>query len=497
MAKISVEKFVETVERSKLVEPDQLSGALADIRSRATPAESEDADFFAAALIAAGLLTRWQSDNLLKGKHRGFFLGKYKLLGHLGTGGMSSVYLAQHVLMNRRVAIKVLPKARVNDSSYLARFQLEAQAAARLDNSNIVRVYDVDSQVDEDGATTHYIVMEYVEGRDLHNIVRQDGPMDYRLAANYIAQAATGLEHAHEAGLIHRDIKPANLLVDLKGTVKVLDLGLAKFADTDKASLTIAHDENVLGTADYLPPEQALNSHTVDHRADIYSLGCTLYYLLTGHAPFPEGSLSQRLLYHQTQMPASISLDRPDVPRDLVEICVKMMQKSPQSPLCPLAGRGRRAAGLARWPAAGSCRGSAIRAAVGTALPSLPGTSGKLPQPAGGGPGSGRRREAVTTYSLEDLLAPEDTVSNLDRATMKGPAKAGAAKAEPPSSNVRSGSATESPSGKAKAARRVVATRQRPSARANSKVRANSRTRPPSQACRSPVATKDPAAQYV
>ena len=310
----------------------------------------EDADFFAAALIAAGLLTRWQSDNLLKGRHKGFFLGKYKLLGHLGTGGMSSVYLAQHVLMNRRVAIKVLPKTRVNDSSYLARFHLEAQAAARLDHANIVRVYDVDSQVDDDGAT-HYIIMEYVEGRDLHNIVRQDGPLEYRLAANYIAQAAAGLEHAHEAGLIHRDIKPANLLVDLKGTVKVLDLGLAKFSDTDKASLTIAHDENVLGTADYLPPEQAINSHTVDHRADIYSLGCTFYYVLTGHAPFPEGSLSQRLLYHQTQMPASISIDRPDVPRDLAEICVKMIQKLPQNRYARAGDVAGASEGLARWQA--------------------------------------------------------------------------------------------------------------------------------------------------
>ncbi|HEX4145362.1 MAG TPA: protein kinase [Pirellulales bacterium] len=451
MAKPSVEKFVETVERSKLVEPDQLSRALVDIRSRATAAELEDADFFAAALIAAGLLTRWQSDNLLKGKHRGFTLGKYKLLGHIGTGGMSSVYLAQHVLLNRRVAIKVLPKARVNDSSYLARFQLEAQAAARLDDPNIVRVYDVDSQVDEDGATTHYIIMEYVEGRDLHNIVRQDGPMDYRLAANYIAQAASGLEHAHEAGLIHRDIKPANLLVDLKGTVKVLDLGLAKFADTDKASLTIAHDENVLGTADYLPPEQALNSHTVDHRADIYSLGCTFYYLLTGHPPFPEGSLSQRLLYHQTQMPASISLDRPDVPRDIVEICVKMMQKSPQARYA----RSRDVVAALRGWLDGrplTPPGLSESGGLGSPLPSLPVTGLKMSPTGGGGPGSGRRREPVTTYSLEDLLAPEDTVSNLDRATMKGPAKSGGAKAEPSGSNVRGGSAAESPSSKAKGA---------------------------------------------
>ena len=448
MAKISVDDFVETVKRSKLVELDQLTSAVADIRARATPAELEDADFFASALIAAGLLTRWQCDNLLKGKSRGFILGKYKLLGHLGTGGMSSVYLAQHVLLNRRVAIKVLPKSRVNDSSYLARFHLEAQAAALLDHSNIVRVYDVDQQVESDGATTHYIVMEYVEGRDLHNIVRQQGPLDYRVAAEYVAQAATGLEHAHEAGLIHRDIKPANLLVDLKGTVKVLDLGLAKLTDTDRASLTIAHEENVLGTADYLPPEQALNSHAVDHRADIYSLGCTLYYLLTGHAPFPEGSLSQRLLYHQTQMPASITIDRPDAPRDLVDVAVKMMQKQPAARY----GRaGDVAAALRAWldgkPLTGLSLGDS--GGIGSPLPSIPST--KLPPVGGGGPGSGRRQEAVTTYSLEDLLAPEDTVSNLDRATMKGPARAPAAKADPPSSNVRSTPA-ESPSGKAKAA---------------------------------------------
>ncbi len=375
MAKLPLEKFIDAIERSKLIEADQLSRALADIRSRATPEQLQDADFFAAELIAANLLTRWQSDNLLKGKHRGFFLGKYKLLGHLGTGGMSSVYLAQHIVMNRRVAIKVLPKARVNDSSYLARFHLEAQAAAALDHNNIVRAYDVDSQTSPgDKAPTHYIVMEYVEGRDLHNIVRQDGPMDYRLAADYIAQAAAGLDHAHEAGLTHRDIKPANLLVDLKGVVKVLDLGLAKFADTDKTSLTIAHDENVLGTADYLAPEQALNSHSVDHRADIYSLGCTLYYLLTGHAPFPEGSLSQRLLMHQMQMPASISIDRPDAPRDLVEICTKMMQKSAQARF----GHARDvAAALRAWldgkPYSSLSFGDSGGGGIASPLPPLPG----------------------------------------------------------------------------------------------------------------------------
>ena len=132
-----------------------------------------------------------------------------------------------------------------------------------------MRVYDVDNAGD-----IHYLVMEYVEGRDLQQIVKQDGPLEPAVAAEYIRQAAEGLSHAHQSGLIHRDIKPANLLVDQRNVVKVLDLGLARFADEERASLTVAYDENVLGTADYLSPEQALNSHGVDARADIYSLGC-------------------------------------------------------------------------------------------------------------------------------------------------------------------------------------------------------------------------------
>jgi serine/threonine-protein kinase len=144
-----------------------------------------------------------------------------------------------------------------------------------------------------------------------------------------MAQSAEGFTYAHENNLIHRDVKPANLLVDEKGVVKILDLGLALYSDEESASLTVAHNENVLGTADYLSPEQAVNSHKVDSRTDIYSLGCTLYFLLTGHPPFPEGTLAQRIAKHQTQMPEDIRKDRPECPRDLVDICVKMMQKKP------------------------------------------------------------------------------------------------------------------------------------------------------------------------
>ncbi|MBN2476251.1 MAG: serine/threonine protein kinase [Pirellulales bacterium] len=326
MAKPKVDTFLDLVRRSGLVEKGQLQECLLQLKRQADGQPIADTDTVASRLVDAALLTRWQADKLLEGRHKGFFLGKYKLLDHLGTGGMSSVYLAEHVLMQRRVAIKVLPKNRVQDTSYLARFHREAQAAAALDHRNIVRAYDVDN----DG-TIHYLVMEYVEGRDLQLIVKQDGPLDYPVAAEYTRQAAEGLAHAHDAGLIHRDIKPANLLVDRRNVVKVLDLGLARFTGDDQASLTVTYDENVLGTADYLAPEQALDSHGVDARADIYSLGCALYFLLTGHAPFSAGTLPQRLMMHQKQRPPSIRDDRPDAPDDLMRICARMMAKNPEN----------------------------------------------------------------------------------------------------------------------------------------------------------------------
>jgi serine/threonine-protein kinase len=324
MTKLKVDAFLDLVRRSGLVEKDRLSELLLDLKQEAGGHSISDTDFVADRLVQANLITRWQAERLLEGRYKGFFLGKYKLLGHLGTGGMSRVYLGEHVLMQRRVAIKVLPKDRVEDSSYLARFHREAQAAASLDHRNIVRAYDIDNVGD-----LHYIVMEYVEGRDLQQMVKENGPMDYVAAADYIRQTAEGLSHAHQSGLIHRDVKPANLLVDQKNVVKILDLGLARFIDEQKASLTVAFDENVLGTADYLAPEQALDSHSVDARADIYGLGCTMFYLLTGHPPFVGGTLAQRLMMHQKQPPPDILLDRPDAPPELVAICLKMIAKKP------------------------------------------------------------------------------------------------------------------------------------------------------------------------
>ena len=325
MTEFSSRQLVELVQKSKLVSKASLQAAIDRVKSEFQGKVPRKADVLAQALIQMGHLTEWQHEKLKTGKYRGFYLGKYRLRSHLGSGGMSSVYLADHTVMNRQVAIKVLPKNRIADKSYLERFYLEAQAVARLDHPNIVRAFDVDADGD-----THYLVMEYVAGADLNKVVKQsDRYLHFGEAANYIAQAANGLQHAHDAGLIHRDVKPANLLVADDGVVKLLDLGLALFAAQEDGSLTEKHDEKVLGTADYLAPEQAISSHNVDSRVDVYGLGCTMYFALVGQPPFAEGTLAQRIAAHQSVAPKSIREFRPDCPEKLANICHQMMAKSP------------------------------------------------------------------------------------------------------------------------------------------------------------------------
>ena len=321
---ITTRTFLDMLRRSKLIDDAPLKKTLQLCVEEHGGVLPSDAKQLADFLIAQHVITKWQSKKLLDKKYKGFYLGKYKLLGHIGVGGMSTVYLAEHTLMKRLRAIKVLPRDRVNDSSYLERFYREAQATAALDHPNIVRAFDIDS-----ASETHYLVMEYVAGKDLMTIVKDDGPTGFIETAQYILQAARGLEHAHAVGMIHRDVKPANLLVAENGLLKILDMGLALMNDDDSelAGLTDKHNEKVLGTADYLAPEQAINSHDIDLRADIYALGCTMYYALTGHPPFPDGTLAQRIALHQSKMPPAIGVDRPECPAPLVAICFKMLQK--------------------------------------------------------------------------------------------------------------------------------------------------------------------------
>ncbi len=318
MAKLKVEQFVDLVKRSGLVDDERLNQALSGVDQSV-----KDSGIVASSLTKAGLLTEWQSEKLLQGRHKGFYLGKYKLLNHIGTGGMGSVYLAEHQVMRHRVAIKLLPNHLAAQTSYLERFHQEARAAAALVHPNIIRAFDVDQH-----ESFHYLVMEFVDGADLQAVVSRSGPLPYETAALYTRQAARGLAYAHRMGLIHRDIKPANLLVDKEGQIKILDMGLARFSDESQGSLTMAYDQKMIGTVDYLAPEQALDSHKVDGRADIYSLGCTLYFMLSGDSPFPQGTIPQRLMQHQSAEPADIRKLRPDAPRALIDICSKMMAKS-------------------------------------------------------------------------------------------------------------------------------------------------------------------------
>ena len=322
MSAVTPKIFLNLVDKSGLVESGVLKESLA-VLSREAAGKPVSLDQLANHLVSAGLITQWHSDKLKAGKYKGFFLGKYKLLRLVGTGGMSTVYLAQHTIFDQRRAIKVLPKNKLAIRTYLERFYREGRAAASLNHRNIIRVYDIANDGD-----THYLVMEFVEGLDIYELVKQKGPLSITSTIDYTIQALTGLSHAHENELVHRDVKPANLLVTVEGTVKILDLGLALFREED-SSLTVMHNERVLGTADYLSPEQAVDSHNVDLRADVYSTGCTMYYMLSGRPPFNDGTLAQRIARHQTINPESIKDLRPDCPDELAAIIHKMMEKNP------------------------------------------------------------------------------------------------------------------------------------------------------------------------
>jgi len=321
-APVNSEELIELISKSGIVEESKLRAYIKRLVERATlPA---DPSKLAGLLVRDAILTYFQAEQILQGKYKRFTIGKYKVLEKLGAGGMGQVFLCEHKLMRRRVAVKVLPTAKAEDPSSLERFYREARAVAAVDHPNIVRAYDIDQ--DEN---LHFLVMEYVDGTNLQDLVKKVGPLDPIRACHYIYGASVGLQHAHEIGLVHRDIKPGNILVDRAGVVKILDMGLARFFNDDEDILTKKYDENVLGTADYLAPEQALDSHTVDIRADIYSLGATFYFLLTGSPPFPEGSVAQKLIWHQNRHPRHIRSLRADVPDEIIAITERMMMKDP------------------------------------------------------------------------------------------------------------------------------------------------------------------------
>jgi serine/threonine protein kinase len=314
-------EFCALVARSELVARPDLEEYVGRLRSEKDV--PSDAAGFAAVVVRDGLLTQFQAKLLLSGKWKNFFLaGKYKVLEHLGTGGMGTVFLCEHRHMKRRVAVKLLPPD-PNDPTHVERYWREAQAIAMLDHPNIVRAFDLDRE-----GALHFLVMEYVDGASLQYLVDSRGPLSIERAVNYVAQSALGLQHAADAGLVHRDVKPSNLMLDWSGTIKLLDLGLARFSRRPDRNAPGSDSKIVLGTADYLAPEQARSS-AVDSRADVYALGAVAYFLLTGKPPFDGGTVAQKLIRHQTEVPKPADSIRAEIPPGVAGVISRMLAKDP------------------------------------------------------------------------------------------------------------------------------------------------------------------------
>lgn len=280
-------------------------------------------------LVAEKKLTKYQVNQIANGQGKRLVLGNYVILDKIGSGGMGDVFLAEHKKMKRQVALKILPTAKDESASLVDRFQREVHAAARLSHPNIVTAYDAD---EVDG--TYFFAMEYVPGRDLSWHIKHRGPMKPEHAVSMIRQAALGLAYAHDQGVIHRDIKPGNLLWTQTGQVKILDMGLARFAEThldvDEVS-ALTQTGTIMGTIDYMSPEQALDTRSAGPPSDIYALGCTLFYLLTGRAMFVEETVMKRIMAKQTLPPPPLTSIRNDISPQLDSVYQKMVAREMSS----------------------------------------------------------------------------------------------------------------------------------------------------------------------
>jgi serine/threonine-protein kinase len=324
----SVASFVAALKESGSLRPAQMEEVAGVLQGHFDQPRS-----LAKELLQRGWLTAFQINQVFQGRGRELTLGPYVLLERIGEGGMGQVFKAWHRHLDRMVALKVIRQDRLDSSDTVRRFQREIEIAAKLSHPNIVAAYDADEI-----AGTRFIALEYVEGIDLGKLVKQTGPLPVAQACDYIRQAALGLQHAFERGLVHRDIKPSNLLVtggnrgtrDVEpGTVKILDMGLARMQGGGQAE-TLTQFQTTLGTPDFIAPEQARDARSADIRADLYSLGCTFYYLLAGKVPFPDTAPMEKLLKHWLEEPRRIEEMRPEVPPEIANIVRKLMAKKPE-----------------------------------------------------------------------------------------------------------------------------------------------------------------------
>ncbi len=325
----TVDSLIDALRTKPILRPDQVQELLA----KHVPAH-QDTQALARTLIRLRWITIYQAKKLVSGKADELVVGQYVILDKIGEGGMGRVFKAVQLSLNRPVALKVVRNSLLNNETALKRFRREVRSAGQLNHPNIVRVFDAD-QV----GNRHFLAMEFIEGVDLGKLVKDRGPLPIPMACSYVRQAANGLQHAHDRSMIHRDIKPANLLVaanekgeyGVKNVVKILDMGLARFQDAEggASSTELTRANTVVGTPDFMSPEQAKNASGVDHRSDIYSLGGTFYYLLTGEPPFPKGNPLEKLMQHQMDAPRPVQLLRPDVPGELAAIVHTLLAKRP------------------------------------------------------------------------------------------------------------------------------------------------------------------------
>jgi serine/threonine protein kinase len=303
---------------------DAVSGLAARNSGSAVAAEPITDEMLGQRLVDLGYLNRWQVEQLKEGRTK-FNLGPYRIVNAIGQGGMGHVFKAEHKLLGRIEAIKVLPKAKSTPDA-VAAFQREIRAQAQLDHPNLVRVSYADYEGD-----TYFFVTEYVPGTDLRKLVRRNGPLPFPIAATIISQAAEGLHYAHRRGLVHRDVKPGNLLVTPDGRTKMTDLGLAWFLMEELESGTHAAGKvgSLVGTADYLAPETIREPQKILPVSDVYSLGCTLYYAVTGKVPFPGGNTADKIRRHLDEIPLNPLHFNPDLPPGFCDVIAAMMDKNP------------------------------------------------------------------------------------------------------------------------------------------------------------------------
>jgi eukaryotic-like serine/threonine-protein kinase len=336
---------------SGLVTREEFEHAAALVRDeRHTNAVSDER--LAKKLIEMGKLNRWQAQQLRSGNVK-FTLGPYHLIDSIGRGGMGEVYKAEHSVMGRVVAVKVLPRSKSTPES-IASFHREIRTQAQLDHENLVRAYDAGHE-----QNVHFLVTEYVPGTNLRVLIRREGRLSMQSAASIMSQAARGLAYAHSRGLIHRDVKPGNLLVTPDGHTKVSDLGLAGyFNDPEQTDI---HGGKVVGTADYLAPEQITAPERPTPVSDIYALGCTMYYAVTGKVPYPGGTAREKARNHCHQLPLDPRRLNPELSDDFVEVIADMMAKKPADRIATASGVIER---LAPW-----AEDAATRASVTSATP--------------------------------------------------------------------------------------------------------------------------------